>query len=62
MLDATAQRIIDWLREIGLTARLAPLNAQTLLPGVSLAPGGLVVDPDKLSTPATFSTKPGIWR
>jgi hypothetical protein len=48
MLDPTATRIIDWLRQIGLTVRLAPLETGTFLPGVTLEPGGLIVDPERL--------------
>jgi hypothetical protein len=48
MLDPTATLIIDWLRQIGLAVRLAPLGGETFLPGVSLDPGGLVVDPERL--------------
>lgn len=51
MLDPTATRIIDWLREIGLTARLASLDDGSFLPGVTLEPGGLIVDPDRLRYP-----------
>jgi len=45
MLDPTANIILDWLQQIGLTVRLAPLSADTFLPGVTLEPGGLIVDP-----------------
>jgi hypothetical protein len=48
MLDAVAERIVEFLREIGLTVRLAPIREETFLPGVCLEPGGLVVDPDAL--------------
>jgi hypothetical protein len=48
MLDPSAIRIVDWLREIGLTVRLAPLGAETFLPGVTMEPGGILVDPEQL--------------
>lgn len=48
MLDLAATRILDFLQQIGLTVRLAPLAADTFLPGVTLEPGGLIVDPDRL--------------
>jgi len=48
MLDSTATKIIDWLRQIGLTVRLAPIDGDTFLPGITLEPGGLAVDPDRL--------------
>jgi hypothetical protein len=48
MLDRTATTIIDWLRTLGLTVRLEGLGEDTFLPGVTLEPGGLVVDPERL--------------
>jgi hypothetical protein len=48
MLDPIATRIVDWLQQIGLTVRFATLGAETFLPGVTLEPGGLVVDPERL--------------
>jgi hypothetical protein len=51
MLDPTAPVIIEWLRQIGLTVRLASLGGETFLPGVTLEPGGLVVDPERLLYP-----------
>jgi len=59
MLDATATLILDWLREIGLTVRLAPLPADTFLPGVTLEPGGLVVDPERLKYPGDLLHEAG---
>jgi hypothetical protein len=51
MLDPTANLIIDGLRQIGLTVRIASLDAATFLPGVTLEPGGLIVDPERLLYP-----------
>src|ERR1700678_1573920 len=48
MLDPTATCIVEWLREIGLTVRIAELGTGTFLPGVTLEPGGLIVDPERL--------------
>lgn len=59
MLDATAVRIIDWLREIGLSVRLAALGDDTFLPGVTLEPGGLVVDPERLLFPGDLLHEAG---
>jgi hypothetical protein len=59
MLDSTATLIIDWLQQIGLTVRLAPLDAETFLPGVTLEPGGLVVDPDRLLYPGDLLHEAG---
>jgi|ERR1700722_3929578 len=59
MLDPTATLILDWLRQIGLTVRLAPLAADTFLPGVTLEPGGLVIDPERLLYPGDLLHEAG---
>lgn len=59
MLDPTATLIIDWIRQIGLTVRLANLGAETFLPGVSLEPGGLIVDPERLLYPGDLLHEAG---
>lgn len=59
MLDATALQIIDWLREIGLLVRLAALGGDTFLPGVTLEPGGLIVDPERLRYPGDLLHEAG---
>jgi hypothetical protein len=59
MLDETAHLILDWLRQIGLTVRFAPLGEGTFLPGVSLECGGLVVDPERLLYPGDLLHEAG---
>lgn len=59
MLDETAHLIVDWLRQIGLTVRLAPLGQETFLPGLSLEPGGLIVDPERLLYPGDLLHEAG---
>jgi hypothetical protein len=59
MLDPTAMRIIDWLRQIGLTVRLAPVEAGSFLPGVTLEPGGLIADPERLLYPGDLLHEAG---
>jgi hypothetical protein len=59
MLDPTATLIIDWLRRIGCTVRLAPLDEGTFLPGVTLEPGGLIVDPERLLYPGDLLHEAG---
>jgi hypothetical protein len=59
MLDPVATLILDWLRQIGLSVRLAPLGADTFLPGVTLEPGGLVVDPERLLSPGDLLHEAG---
>jgi hypothetical protein len=59
MLNPTATLILDFLRQIGLTVRLAPLAAATFLPGVTLEPGGLIVDPERLLYPGDLLHEAG---
>jgi hypothetical protein len=59
MLDSTAIRIADWLQQIGLAVRLAPTGADTFLPGVTLEPGGLIVDPERLLYPGDLLHEAG---
>jgi hypothetical protein len=59
MLDETAHLILDWLRQIGLTVRFAPLGEETFLPGVSLECGGLIVDPERLRYPGDLLHEAG---
>jgi hypothetical protein len=58
VLDPTATRIVDWLREIGLTVRLAPVD-DSFLPGVRMEPGGLLVDPERLLFPGDLLHEAG---
>jgi hypothetical protein len=58
-LDSTAHLIIDWLRQIGLAVRAAPLEKGTFLPGVTMEPGGLVVDSDRLLYPGDLLHEAG---
>jgi len=59
MLDPTATLIVDWLREIGLAVRIAPLGDETFLPGVTLEPRGLIVDPERLLYPGDLLHEAG---
>jgi hypothetical protein len=59
MLDPAATRIVEWLREIGLTVRIAELGSGTFLPGVTLEPGGLIVDPARLLYPGDLLHEAG---
>ena len=59
MLDPIATQIVDWLRHIGLTVRLAPLDGATFLPGVTLEPGGIIVDPARLLYPGDLLHEAG---
>ena len=59
MLGGDAVKIVGFLREIGLGVRLAALEGETFLPGVSLEPGGLVVDAEKLLYPGDLLHEAG---
>jgi hypothetical protein len=59
MVDSTATLILNWLQQIGLTVRLAPLDAGTFLPGVTIEPGGLVVDFERLLYPGDLLHEAG---
>lgn len=59
MIDATATRIFEWLRQIGLGVRLEPLGTDTFLPGVTMEPGGLIVDPERLLYPGDLLHEAG---
>jgi hypothetical protein len=59
MPDPSATLILDWLRQIGLAVRFAPLGGDTFLPGVTLAPGGLIVDLERLLYPGDLLHEAG---
>jgi hypothetical protein len=59
MPDPTVTLIIDWLREIGLSVRLAPVDAGSFLPGVTMEPGGLIVDLERLLYPGDLLHEAG---
>jgi hypothetical protein len=59
MLDPAAARIVEWLRGIGLTVRFASLGGETFLPGVTLEPGGLLVDAERLLYPGDLLHEAG---
>lgn len=59
MVNPTATLIINWLRQIGLSVRFAPLGTDTFLPGVTLEAGGLIVDPERLLYPGDLLHEAG---
>jgi hypothetical protein len=58
-IEATAQRILDFLTSIGLSVRHEMLRTPTVLPGITVDNGVLVVDPDKLSSPGDLLHEAG---
>jgi hypothetical protein len=59
MLDPAATVIVEWLRQIGFAVRLASVGNDAFLPGVTLEPGGLVVDPEHLLHPGDLLHEAG---
>jgi len=59
MLEPNAILIMDWLRKIGLSVRVAVIEGESFLPGVTLEPGGLIVDPERLIYPGDLLHEAG---
>jgi hypothetical protein len=59
MLNPAATIILEWLQQVGLTVRLAPLAEDTFPPGVAIEAGGLVVDPERLLYPGDLLHEAG---
>ena len=57
--DPAAVRIMDFLGEIGLTARVAPIETPTFLPGIETAGGVIWVDPARLLYPGDLLHEAG---
>jgi hypothetical protein len=58
-IDATTRAIIDFLESIGLEVRCEQLETSTVLPGITVDRGVLVLDPDKLSSPGDLLHEAG---
>ncbi len=58
MLDQSAARILDFLRELGLEIRFAEIE-ESFLPGIRLAPNRLLVDPARLRYPGDLLHEAG---
>jgi hypothetical protein len=52
-------RIVGFLREIGLVVRVAEIEGPTVLPGIKVVEGGLVVDPARLKYPGDLLHEAG---
>jgi hypothetical protein len=57
--DAAAATIVAFLREIGLTVRLEPIDGETVLPGIDVRDGALVVDEARLLYPGDLLHEAG---
>src|SRR5882672_552004 len=52
-------RIVEFLRESGLAVRVAEIEGPTVLPGIKVVEGGLVVDPARLKYPGDLLHEAG---
>jgi hypothetical protein len=52
-------RIVEFLREIGLEVRVAEIEGPTVLPGIKVVEGGLVVDLARLKYPGDLLHEAG---
>ena len=52
-------RIVGFLREIGLAVWVAEIDGPTVLPGIKVVNGGLVVDPARLKYPGDLLHEAG---
>ncbi|MFL6138698.1 MAG: hypothetical protein ACJ74O_12985 [Frankiaceae bacterium] len=57
--DATTERIIAFLRSIGLRVEMAPVDGPTVLPGITVSAGALVIDPGRLRYPGDILHEAG---
>ena len=57
--DPLTEGIVDFIREIGLTVKPASLAMATVLPGVAVARGGLLVDAARLAWPGDLLHEAG---
>jgi len=58
-LDPITNRIADFLTAIGLSIRAGEIPAQTVLPGIHVEEGGLVVDEQRLTYPGDLLHEAG---
>jgi hypothetical protein len=58
-IDATTRLIVDFLERIGLHVRREGIANSTVLPGITVDHGVLVLDPDKLSYPGDLLHEAG---
>ena len=57
--DPVVDRIVAFLRTIGVPVEIATLDEDTFLPGVAVADGGLRVDPARLAWPGDLLHEAG---
>ncbi len=59
MASTVADQIVDFLRTIGLTVEERELTGPTILPGITVDNGGLVIDRDKMAYPGDLLHEAG---
>jgi hypothetical protein len=57
--DPLTERIVSFLREIGLSVTAQRITHHTVLPGIDVEHGGLVVDDDRLAWPCDLLHEAG---
>lgn len=57
--DPVTQRIVDFIREIGIEVRAGELTEPTFLPGILIDRGAIVIDESKLSYPGDLLHEAG---
>jgi hypothetical protein len=58
-IDATTRVILDFLESIGLPVRCERIETSTVLPGIAVERGVLVLDPDRLTSPGDLLHEAG---
>jgi hypothetical protein len=58
-LDPGAGKIVRFLREIGLSVQTGEIRGVTVLPGIRIASGGLLIDPARLEYPGDLLHEAG---
>jgi hypothetical protein len=59
VVDPLVDRIVAFLREIGIPVEFTALEGETFLPGIGGASGGLRVDPERLAWPGDLLHEAG---
>ncbi len=58
-MDTTTRTIIEFIRSIGLKIEEASITGETVLPGIDIANGGLIYDPERMLYPGDLLHEAG---